>query len=232
MELGALVCTPSNPTCHKCPVSTHCKAFADDPCKVATYPAPKAKKVIPEETYKVLVFVRKLSQEDGSKVKQFLVCKRPSKGLLANQLEFLMIRIDSEQPKKRKRSGDSMDQPSSQQVRRLACHVLREKLRFCNSCSTDLLSKKAKRIGWRKDSGHYTHVFTHLKHKLMIETILLASTAPTECSTCDLDPKIVFWKTESEMNQVGVSKSAKVCLQRAKATLKAKAKVATFFKQG
>jgi A/G-specific adenine glycosylase len=28
MELGALICTPSNPQCTKCPVSTHCTAFA------------------------------------------------------------------------------------------------------------------------------------------------------------------------------------------------------------
>lgn len=29
MELGATVCTPKNPPCEKCPISSHCRAFAE-----------------------------------------------------------------------------------------------------------------------------------------------------------------------------------------------------------
>jgi len=27
MEIGALICKPSNPLCYKCPISTNCRSF-------------------------------------------------------------------------------------------------------------------------------------------------------------------------------------------------------------
>lgn len=41
MELGALICTPRNPSCDVCPVQKHCVAFATD--RVDELPRPKAK---------------------------------------------------------------------------------------------------------------------------------------------------------------------------------------------
>src|SRR3954454_4517759 len=41
MELGALICTPRNPSCDACPVQKHCVAFAMD--LVDELPQPKAK---------------------------------------------------------------------------------------------------------------------------------------------------------------------------------------------
>lgn len=41
MELGALVCTPRNPSCGRCPLRTHCVAFTSD--RVDELPRPKAK---------------------------------------------------------------------------------------------------------------------------------------------------------------------------------------------
>ena len=41
MELGALVCTPRNPSCGVCPLRRHCAAFVSD--RVDELPRPKAK---------------------------------------------------------------------------------------------------------------------------------------------------------------------------------------------
>jgi len=41
MELGALICTPRNPSCDACPVRKHCIAYATD--RVDELPRPKAK---------------------------------------------------------------------------------------------------------------------------------------------------------------------------------------------
>lgn len=41
MELGALICTPRNPSCNRCPLRRHCAAYAGD--RVEELPHPKAK---------------------------------------------------------------------------------------------------------------------------------------------------------------------------------------------
>lgn len=46
MELGALVCTPRNPSCGRCPLRKHCAAFLTD--RVDALPQPKAKPVTRE----------------------------------------------------------------------------------------------------------------------------------------------------------------------------------------
>ncbi len=48
MDLGATVCTRTNPACERCPVSVDCIAFAND--TVADFPARKPKKVKPLRT--------------------------------------------------------------------------------------------------------------------------------------------------------------------------------------
>lgn len=42
MELGAIICTPKNPQCNACPLTTHCAAFAKN--KVEEYPQKAVKK--------------------------------------------------------------------------------------------------------------------------------------------------------------------------------------------
>jgi len=46
MELGALICTPRNPSCEICPVRRHCVAFATN--RVDELPRPKAKQATRE----------------------------------------------------------------------------------------------------------------------------------------------------------------------------------------
>ncbi len=78
MELGALICTPGNPSCLLCPVREHCEAFKQGvqnelPVKI------KVKKV---KKLRLLSCV--ILNEEG----RILVVKRPSKGLLAGLWEF------------------------------------------------------------------------------------------------------------------------------------------------
>ncbi|KAJ3376177.1 hypothetical protein GGF31_000244 [Allomyces arbusculus] len=97
MELGALVCTPTNPSCATCPVQTQCWAYhmkradckcthcktwsgtADKDSGVTQYPRKAVKKPPREETIHVALV------QAGDK---FLLTQRPKKGLLAGLWEF------------------------------------------------------------------------------------------------------------------------------------------------
>ena len=43
MELGALICTPQQPACDRCPLQAHCRAYASD--RVSALPLPKQRRV-------------------------------------------------------------------------------------------------------------------------------------------------------------------------------------------
>ncbi|WP_077624360.1 A/G-specific adenine glycosylase [Sediminibacillus massiliensis] len=80
MELGALVCTPTKPSCLLCPVQNHCRAFSegmqqDLPIKT------KGKK---QKSVKYMAFL--LVDTDGN----YLIEQRPDKGLLASLWQFPM----------------------------------------------------------------------------------------------------------------------------------------------
>jgi A/G-specific adenine glycosylase len=50
MDLGAMVCTKSNPSCEMCPLSSHCQAYAQQ--AIQDYPGRKPKKSLPvKQTY-------------------------------------------------------------------------------------------------------------------------------------------------------------------------------------
>lgn len=78
MELGAMVCTPTSPSCLLCPVREHCRAFAEG---VQTKLPVKTKK---KSTKQVALVAGILRDDDG----RFLIHRRPSEGLLANLWEF------------------------------------------------------------------------------------------------------------------------------------------------
>lgn len=67
MELGALVCTPTSPRCHECPLAKHCAANRDD--LQAAIPPPKRHKerVLVEE---VAIVLRRRGR--------MLLCRRPT----------------------------------------------------------------------------------------------------------------------------------------------------------
>jgi len=77
MELGAMVCTPTSPSCLLCPVREHCAAFSEGvQAELPVKTKAKANK-------KVQMAAVVLKKED-----RYYIHKRPPKGLLANLWEF------------------------------------------------------------------------------------------------------------------------------------------------
>jgi A/G-specific adenine glycosylase len=78
MELGALICTPTSPSCLLCPVRDHCSAFANG-----------TQKELPVKTKKTKIkdvrLVAGILTDTQGKI---LIHKRPDNGLLASLWEF------------------------------------------------------------------------------------------------------------------------------------------------
>ena len=74
MDLGAGICTRTNPKCVICPLSNRCKAFLTD--SVSDYPKKTKKKIKREESMRVLLILDKFNR--------CLVQKRPETGIWAN----------------------------------------------------------------------------------------------------------------------------------------------------
>ena len=80
MDLGAAVCTPKNPKCGLCPISGHCRAYAEgDPEAFPRKLPPLSKQ---EEQWTIVI-----ARRNG----RILVRKRPPKGLLAGMYVFPML---------------------------------------------------------------------------------------------------------------------------------------------
>jgi A/G-specific adenine glycosylase len=60
MDLGATVCTRSNPKCTECPLNTHCRAYKDD--SVHQFPGKKPKKALPVKE-KIMLLIRNVQGE-------------------------------------------------------------------------------------------------------------------------------------------------------------------------
>ncbi|WP_456276725.1 A/G-specific adenine glycosylase [Bacillus sp. AK128] len=86
MELGAIVCTPTSPSCLLCPVRDHCKAFQEG--TQAELPVKTKKNSTKELQLAVGVF----ETEEG----KILIHKRPESGLLARLWEFPNVELSKE----------------------------------------------------------------------------------------------------------------------------------------
>jgi A/G-specific adenine glycosylase len=78
MDLGATLCTPRKPDCHRCPIKNACKAFAQG--KQENYPTREKKLKVPEKQGVVFIV-----QDKQGRV---LLRKRPETGLYAGLWEF------------------------------------------------------------------------------------------------------------------------------------------------
>lgn len=78
MELGAIICTPTSPSCLMCPVREHCHAFHEG---VQRELPVKSKKKKPKQ---ITMAAAVLKDEEG----HYYIHKRNSSGLLANLWEF------------------------------------------------------------------------------------------------------------------------------------------------
>ena len=92
MELGSVVCKPTNPQCSSCPISSFCSAKQIEdmqklrvdggpPLQVTDFPVKAEKKKSKEMSFQVYLFYVK--QVTGN---LFLMVKRPDTGLLAGEL--------------------------------------------------------------------------------------------------------------------------------------------------
>ncbi|OCA83331.1 A/G-specific adenine glycosylase [Bacillus sp. FJAT-27225] len=83
MELGAIVCTPTSPSCLLCPVREHCQAFHEG----VQHELPiKAKKKKPRELRLAAAVIK---NNEG----EILIRRRPNHGLLANMWELPSVEL-------------------------------------------------------------------------------------------------------------------------------------------
>jgi A/G-specific adenine glycosylase len=86
MELGAIVCTPTSPSCLLCPVREHCTAFTDG--TQSELPVKTKKNSTKEIPIAVGVFT--------TKDNRILIHKRPDTGLLAKLWEYPNVEVTKE----------------------------------------------------------------------------------------------------------------------------------------
>tara|TARA_B110000444_G_scaffold241577_1_gene258127 strand:- start:4444 stop:5517 length:1074 start_codon:yes stop_codon:yes gene_type:complete len=84
MDLGATLCTRSNPNCSSCPVATDCKALATN--TQIDYPSKKPHKVMPVKYAKMLII--------ESPESEILLLKRPPQGIWGGLWSFPEITTD------------------------------------------------------------------------------------------------------------------------------------------
>lgn len=82
MELGATICSPTNPTCHVCPVELFCRARQID--RVQELPH-RNQRVAPTVEHRAVGVV----ELNG----KFLMIRRPEEGLLAGLWEFVNVAL-------------------------------------------------------------------------------------------------------------------------------------------
>jgi A/G-specific adenine glycosylase len=83
MDLGATLCTRSNPDCPACPFTSDCLAHQSD--SIESYPGKKPKKTLPTKTTCMLV----ITNHDG----EMMLEKRPSRGLWGGLWSFPEINL-------------------------------------------------------------------------------------------------------------------------------------------
>jgi len=78
MDLGALVCTRTNPSCHQCPLMSNCQAFQGD--LISAFPFKKSQKKRPQKEITMLI----LQNTHG----EVLLQKRPEYGIWGGLWSF------------------------------------------------------------------------------------------------------------------------------------------------
>eukprot|EP00898_Chlorokybus_atmophyticus_P003676 jgi/Chlat1/4309/Chrsp29S04478 len=150
MELGALICTPGNPKCSQCPVSTQCHAYAgqdDNGRPVTDYPSKVVRR--PQRKEQVAVCVVQLQAADAC---FYLLVQRPESGLLAGLWEFPAVVLAS---------GASTSEASLRAA--MNKHLLKGLGISITTC----------KVLRRSRVGQLRHIFSHVRHDLHVEQLVI-----------------------------------------------------------
>lgn len=157
MELGATLCTPSNPSCSSCPISIQCQALAisrkDESVTVTDYPS-KGIKTKQREEFSAVCVVEILRGDDSfasnSSESGYLLVKRPDEGLLAGLWEFPSVMLK--------------DEADSDTRRKAIDHFLEQSFGLNSTVCIPVT---------REDVGDFVHIFSHIRLRIFAELLVL-----------------------------------------------------------
>ncbi|KAM6590323.1 hypothetical protein CsatA_012928 [Cannabis sativa] len=160
MELGATVCTPTNPSCSSCPVSDHCRALSnsrsDSSLLVTDYPM-KGIKIKQRHDFSAVCVLEIVQDEDmlDSDIhlsdSEFILVKRPDEGLLAGLWEFPSVLLEGEANLVTRRK------------------MINQYLR--NNFGLDI--RKSCKVVLREHVGEFVHIFSHIRLKIYAELLVV-----------------------------------------------------------
>ncbi|CAH9073460.1 unnamed protein product [Cuscuta europaea] len=191
MELGATTCSPLNPRCDACPISTQCGALSlsrqDESVGVTNFPM-KVAKAKQRRDYSAVSVVEILESPLGSNSK-FLIVKRPTEGLLAGLWEFPSVLLDGEEELISRREATD---------------------NFLRS-SVNLDTKKSYTVVLREHVGEYVHIFTHIRLKMFIELLVLCPKGKRNLLNSKQGEETAIWKyvDGEELSTMGLTSGVK-----------------------
>lgn len=165
MELGALVCVPRRPACGRCPLSSRCRAFAED--RVDEFPR-RERRPAPIPVEVVVIAVRR-----GDR---WLLERRPARGRMAGLWQMPTIELPA--------SGGVLfppRPPASIRIGRELCEVrhtiTRHRIRAVVKSGTVVSRQLARSLAWVPGPGLSSLPLTGMTRKCMA-AILAAHSRP------------------------------------------------------
>nr|XP_016489952.1 PREDICTED: adenine DNA glycosylase-like [Nicotiana tabacum] len=184
MELGATLCSLSNPGCAACPISAQCHALSlsrqNESVHVTDYPI-KVMKAKQRHEFSAVSVVEILDCQETigpQSSSKFILVKRPNNGLLAGLWEFPSVLLEKE---------------ADLASRRIAID------KFLQS-SFNLDLKESIRIVSREYIGEYVHVFSHIRLKMYIELLVLRPKGNRSIDYKKRDKESMTWKYVDSKN--------------------------------
>nr|GLL42843.1 adenine DNA glycosylase isoform X1 [Ipomoea trifida] len=191
MELGATTCSPVNPSCDTCPISTQCLALSlsaqDESVVVTDFPTKvvKAKQRHDYSAVSVVEILESQDTEEHESNSKFLIVKRPNEGLLAGLWEFPSVLLDGEADLASRRKATD--------------NLLRS--------SFNLDTKRSYSVHLREHVGEYVHIFTHIRLKMYIELLVLCPKGTRNVPGSKEGKETAMWKyvDKKELSTMGLT---------------------------
>ncbi|XP_062093981.1 adenine DNA glycosylase isoform X2 [Humulus lupulus] len=199
MELGATVCTPTNPSCSSCPVSDHCRALSisrsDSSLLVTDYPM-KGVKIKQRHDFSAVCVLEIVKDEDMSDIhlsdREFILVKRPDEGLLAGLWEFPSVLLDGE--------------ANLVTRRKMVDQYLR------NNFGLDI--RKTCKVVFREHAGEFVHIFSHIRLKIYAELLVVHLKGGMKDEFRKQEREALHWKSvdSNVIPSMGLTSSVKKLL--------------------